>query len=155
MDQPRNIDSADADPFEAEVREAARACTRKLLKSGASVQALGQLTSAIWALTSGAVAASRHVHPVSRPLACGAGCSYCCYLHASTSAPEVLIILNHLTANLSAHQLADLKARVDSADAVTHGLDGYGRLIANVPCPLLQGGQCSVYGVRPLVCRGA
>lgn len=47
-----------------------------------------------------------------------------------------------------------MKRRVEATDEVTHGMNGYERHYANLSCPLLVDGKCSVYEVRPLVCHG-
>lgn len=142
------------DQFEAEVNSAARRLTRKLLGDGVSGPALDQLVATICTLAVGAVAAGNRVQPDKRALACQVGCTYCCYMYATASVPEILVILGHIITNLTEQELGALKARVAATDKITHNLDGYGRLLAGVPCPLLVDGKCSVYSVRPLVCRG-
>lgn len=86
------------------------------------------------------------------PVACGAECAYCCYV------PQVLVTLPELARIVErvqtwpAEEIDALKARVDahiraqSAEPATPA--------ARPACPLLVAHRCSVYDVRPLVCRG-
>ena len=90
------------------------------------------------------------------PLACAAGCAYCCHsstVHAST--PEILRIASWLKEHRSAEELADLKARSSAAAARIASLDLGGRAREKVACPLLDpsSGHCTVYEVRPIACR--
>ena len=90
------------------------------------------------------------------PLACAAGCSYCCHsstVHAST--PEILRIASWLKEHRSDAELAELKVRAAEAAARIAPLDLGGRAREKVACPLLDSasGRCSVYDVRPIACR--
>ena len=90
------------------------------------------------------------------PLACAAGCSYCCHsstVHAST--PEILRIASWLKEHRTADELAELQARSKEAAARIAPLDLGGRAREKVACPLLDSvsGRCSVYDVRPISCR--
>ena len=90
----------------------------------------------------------RKLPPAQRqaPLACAAGCTYCCHNVVMASAPEIF------------HAAAELRARRDQAfiagvgdrcEAVQPARAAGGR----PPCPLLEGDRCSVYPARPAVCR--
>ncbi len=90
------------------------------------------------------------------PIACSAGCSYCCYsstVHAST--PELLRIGSWLKEHRSPEQLASLRERAGSVAKEIASLDLSGRARAKIPCPLLdvETGRCTVYEVRPISCR--
>jgi Fe-S-cluster containining protein len=86
------------------------------------------------------------------PIACAAGCAYCCYV------PRVLVTLAELARIIAAVQTWPPEA----IEALTARLDAHIRAqSSNVrvpalrpPCPLLAGSRCSIYDVRPLVCRG-
>ena len=84
---------------------------------------------------------------------CRAGCSFCCFLTVETSAPEVLLIAEHLRATRTEQQLDLLKERLRRTAGDIRGLTPTGRVRAAVPCALLENGLCSVHGVRPLACR--
>ena len=84
-------------------------------------------------------------------VACGADCAYCCYV------PRVLVTLPELARILEQVQAWP----VDHLDALKTRLAAHVRAQLDVslpaakpPCPLLADGRCSLYEVRPLVCRG-
>lgn len=89
-----------------------------------------------------------------RQLACRDGCAWCCYLLVSVAAPEALVIAEHLRATLSAEALDIVTARVVALDAVTHALSAQERFNQRLPCALLVDNRCSIYAVRPIMCRG-
>ncbi len=69
-------------------------------------------------------------------------------------AAEVFRIVDYLRENLSEDELTKLRARVAEVVQKTAGLDAQERPLSGVPCALLVDNACSVYPVRPLVCRG-
>jgi len=85
--------------------------------------------------------------------ACCDGCFYCCHLRVEAKPYEVFLIAERLAATRSTmelgHLVGRLKSHVDRVSAM--GEDEH--LNANVPCPLLVDGRCSVYAVRPQGCR--
>ena len=92
--------------------------------------------------------------PPELPIACRAGCAYCCSLKVVVTAPEAIQIADWLRANRDERALSELRARVAATDDRTHGMTVQQRLEARIPCPLLESNLCSVHEVRPLVCRG-
>ncbi len=86
-------------------------------------------------------------------LACKKGCAWCCSLQVTVGAPEVFRIADYLRENLSEDELTKLRARLADVIGKTAGLDAYERPMAGVPCALLSDNVCSVYPVRPLICR--
>jgi Fe-S-cluster containining protein len=87
-------------------------------------------------------------------LACQAGCAYCC------RKPGVLVTLPELLRLLHHVEGLDAEARssvVERSSAYVAALDGRSFDVPtndSIPCPLLLNERCSVYDVRPLVCRG-
>jgi Fe-S-cluster containining protein len=77
--------------------------------------------------------------------ACAPGCYFCCYLPVDVLAPEAFRIAAYLQQTLSLQELAALVYRLG-----THGQHDFGVR----PCVFLADGRCSIYEVRPLVCRG-
>jgi hypothetical protein len=92
--------------------------------------------------------------PPTIKIACAKGCSYCCHSWVGATAPELFLIARHLrdpaSAKASPHLAPD--AVIDRA-AATAGIDISGRFGAKLPCVFLTGGACSIYAVRPTVCR--
>ena len=103
-------------------------------------------------------------------IACSRGCHACCNEPIMVTLPEAMAVARWLDrpenaaaragfmaryetwraqALDNAHGLAEASARGDAAEAI--------RLhrAARSLCPLNQGGDCSVYPVRPLLCRSA
>jgi Fe-S-cluster containining protein len=77
--------------------------------------------------------------------ACAPGCFFCCYLPVDVLAPEAFRIATHLQQTRSPGELADLVYRL-----AAHGQQDFGAC----PCVFLADGRCSIYEVRPMVCRG-
>jgi len=118
------------------------------------VEALYTLVHRVLALAEEGIRLVRREAPPKLPLACGKGCAWCCSLQVPVSAPEVLLLAEALRQTRSPDSLAAVRERVAALDARTRGLDDVQRLAARLPCALLENGLCSVYGVRPLACRG-
>lgn len=85
-------------------------------------------------------------------IACRAGCSWCCSLFVSATAPEILLIADYLRATYSTAQLAALRERLAEREQLIAGTTAKQRSAARRPCVLLVDGSCSVYPVRPLAC---
>ena len=79
------------------------------------------------------------------PLACKAGCTYCCHNVVMATAPEIFSAASELRARHDQAFVAGVAGRCDAVGA-TAG-------IRRSPCPLLHDNLCSVYSARPTVCR--
>ncbi len=91
----------------------------------------------------------------STPPACYKGCSTCCTLRVTATAPEVLAIAETVRASegVLRRQGVNLARRVSHCDAVTRGLSEAERVRLKRQCPFLVNGCCVIYPVRPLACR--
>ena len=88
-------------------------------------------------------------------LDCSEGCSYCCRKPGVlASVPELLRILEHVKATFDESETAALAERARGYAAQMEGRNTNAPVNESVPCPLLVNERCSVYEVRPLVCRG-
>jgi len=89
-------------------------------------------------------------------VACKAGCDHCCYQSVGVTPPEALAIADHLKSTLPPAELARVAAHVAERYERTRGLSAAERFSPDHPCPFLDvgAGQCSIYEVRPLSCRG-
>jgi Fe-S-cluster containining protein len=76
--------------------------------------------------------------------ACAPGCSFCCYLPVDVLAPEAFRIAAHLKQTRSPEQLGAVVYRLGA-----YSQDDFGTR----PCVFLTDGRCSIYEVRPMVCR--
>ena len=86
-------------------------------------------------------------------LACGAGCSLCCWLRVDVYAHEVFLIADHLQTHFSPEALAALRVRLERHAEQVRPLTPFAHATRNVVCPLLEEGRCSIYAVRPHTCR--
>jgi hypothetical protein len=87
-------------------------------------------------------------------LACKRGCAHCCHRPVGTSAPTVLRIAAALRETLSEPEFARVLARVVALDDKTHGAEWTPTERPPFPCAFLVDGACSIYALRPFVCRG-
>jgi len=84
------------------------------------------------------------------PIACGKGCSHCCVIAVTVSAPEALY-LGKLVAAMGAEAIA----RVRAANEVTQAFDLTERDRHPHDCPMLENHSCTIYAHRPKACRQA
>lgn len=130
--------------FDGEFEIASRA-----LSGERSPQALAQLFLGTAARVEDAVA------KFDLPVACGAGCSWCCRgTKVEVLAPEALAIaevLRHSVADQAGELQAELSLRADKV----RGLGIAERWRQQIPCAFLDldTGHCSIHPVRPLACR--
>lgn len=93
-------------------------------------------------------------HPGDRSMIdCGPGCGSCCVVNVSTLLPEGFAIARHLQKQGCEYQQRAAE-RLDKLWREVRGLDDDDRLFVRRPCAFLDGqGSCSIYPVRPLLCR--
>jgi hypothetical protein len=88
-------------------------------------------------------------------VACKEGCTWCCFLAVSAWPMELLVLAawleEHRTRDELAVLLRQLRAAVAEGDRQRAAAPNRARRLM---CPLLAGGQCSVYAVRPAACVG-
>jgi len=82
---------------------------------------------------------------------CRAGCSYCCNVRVEALAPEIFQISMELKKH-SLEYVEELIERLRKHSAATKGVSV---LNHRIPCPFLKENLCSIYHVRPTVCRKA
>jgi Fe-S-cluster containining protein len=82
-------------------------------------------------------------------LACGSGCSFCCYQPVGINAPEAFFLASEVRRDRAAAAAVMAAAAGLSGATARHGAARWPR------CPLLgASGNCSFYAVRPLSCHG-
>ncbi|MDY0212056.1 MAG: YkgJ family cysteine cluster protein [Desulfuromonadaceae bacterium] len=87
-------------------------------------------------------------------IACGAGCGACCCINVATLQPEAHNIAAYLGRTCSTTELDELSTRMGQVLVRICGLDDEERIATCQPCVFLdQQGSCSIYPVRPLLCR--
>lgn len=88
---------------------------------------------------------------ILHPIACAAGCCFCCHLDVEVSASEILLLTDAITRAGDAEMIAQ---RVRAARVRVANRTVAERKSATIACPLLaDDGTCRVYEVRPLACR--
>ena len=87
-------------------------------------------------------------------VACRSGCTYCCMVPVAASAPEVLAIATFVRERFDEERQSSLDQRVEANISATEGMDMSQRDRVRLDCPFLEAGQCTVYEVRPIACRG-
>lgn len=84
---------------------------------------------------------------------CGPGCSGCCVVNVSTLLPEGFAITRYLSRQ-GTQALTQAAERLDKLWREVRGLDDDDRLFVRRSCAFLDAsGSCSIYPVRPLLCR--
>lgn len=122
----------------------------------------GQLTSvkriydamlALYEDTS-SVLEEHHDHVELQQVDCQKGCGHCCRLNVSVLPVEALGILYYVqTAYTDAEKEVFFKL-LRSAHVESYGLEDDERMVAGIKCVFLTAeGVCSIYAVRPLICR--
>lgn len=93
--------------------------------------------------------------PLSEPVACKAGCHYCCFYQVLLTPPEALFIGHYVETVFTEKQKLHLIKRIDETLAMTDGksVEERAKTWHDTPCIFLANGRCSVYDVRPFVCR--
>lgn len=87
-------------------------------------------------------------------IACAAGCGVCCMVNVAVLFPEAVAIVEYLRQALEPQSLACLVGRIGSLYRKIQWLDDEERIFLRRPCAFLDdAGCCSIYPVRPLLCR--
>jgi hypothetical protein len=94
---------------------------------------------------------------------CGPGCSHCCRLEVSVSRAESEVVVDWLLANRSAEELEGIRDRLrawlvwyrtEYHALIASGVSRVDAFAKHGPlCALNVDGSCSVYPVRPALCR--
>ncbi|ETX02631.1 MAG: hypothetical protein ETSY1_02855 [Candidatus Entotheonella factor] len=128
-------------------RQTVSQCTQAVLDAETSPATLRQVVEHGFEQIAKAQAVSR------APLACAAGCAFCCYHPVDITAPEAFVIAAYLRTALSAAEFERVAARLATNAARIQALSHDEHALAKIPCALLSDGQCGVYAARPFACR--
>jgi Fe-S-cluster containining protein len=95
-------------------------------------------------------AVQRHV---GEKLDCKKFCDYCCYFKKEVTAEEVFTIVEYLKDETQTKTKKRVLQAGRTARNQIRRLSTAERMDSNIACALLTEGACSVYDVRPAVCR--
>jgi len=89
------------------------------------------------------------------PIDCRPGCHYCCYNQPIVTPPEALLIGCFVKETFTDRKRSELSERMVSILERTRdkGHDEVMMMRHELPCIFLVDGRCSVYKVRPAICR--
>lgn len=133
-------------------RDAGTGVALDALRAGITLRTLTEVAAAVSEFSDQAQAIVADTY--GPRLACGEGCSYCC------RKPGVLVTLPELLRLIVQVESLDEDARrriVERAHDYVARTAGHGPdepTDESVPCPLLEDERCTMYAIRPLVCRG-
>ena len=101
------------------------------------------------------IVAKVHANQAGIPVACRSGCSYCCHAQVKATPMEVLVLFFWVQTTYTTHQKKLLKERIANNRHLTEDVDIKHRVTVKdlTPCIFLEKGRCSIYPVRPLICR--
>jgi Fe-S-cluster containining protein len=86
------------------------------------------------------------------PIACKAGCSFCCHLRVTVTAPEAIALFRHLQSRIPTAPREAIEERVlANADQIARMTEEQ-HWSTNVKCAFLIDGACSAYRARPMAC---
>jgi hypothetical protein len=141
-------------PWNLQIVQAERQATIEVMRQR-------PITTQVIELVDNARAGATHIvrrmlahHANVPPIACRAGCVWCCYKSIAVSPPEVLRTAAYLRATLSPEDLTAVRKRIADLDDQTHTMRSLQREHARLPCALLVDQRCMVHSVRPLTCAG-
>ncbi len=133
--------------------EAQRKATGKALTGSRTVKRLLAMTRAALRRLDRMVERVNTLVPPEKPIACGAGCPFCCHIRLTASPVEILLVADHLRATQSAAELQVTKRRVANMDYLTRGRGEARREAMRLPCSMLVERSCAIHQVRPISCR--
>ena len=125
------------------------------LSCGRNEAAALELASQAFSLADRLISYFESANQLPHPIACREGCSFCCFNQVEVTPLEALRLGHYVDQNFSTEDQDALMARVTRSLRLKAGKSKQeiGRLRHQFPCPLLLDGRCSIYPVRPLVCR--
>ncbi|MDA1133120.1 MAG: YkgJ family cysteine cluster protein [Proteobacteria bacterium] len=109
----------------------------------------------LYAIGETTLAAVARRAPPPQPLACAAGCSYCCHLYVQVTPVEALHLAASILRDRTPDEVDAVRRRVADLDATTRGMRAGPRATSRLACALLKDGKCTAYADRPFSCRGA
>jgi Fe-S-cluster containining protein len=122
--------------------------SKRTFTEGKSDKSIHKAVKAFYKRLDRQIAGNIEKHDI--PLVCSKGCSHCCTLRVELFGYEVIAIANHIRDSFSTAEFAEVTKKLAEASESAKGL----RMEEHfVPCALLKDGICSIYEMRPAMCR--
>lgn len=129
--------------------------TKDLLALGRTAGIVAQAMAAAHRTVEQAWAAMRPtVEARAKSFDCAKGCGWCCHQHVSVHPAEAIAIARWLEARAPEPERRQRFERIQATQAKIAGTTMMERRQAQIPCPFLDDGACSIHPVRPMRCRG-
>jgi Fe-S-cluster containining protein len=90
---------------------------------------------------------------IEQTIKCQQGCSYCCHFRVDVSVNEVFAIVEHVLSTFTSDKLEMLVEKAAKNKKKLEMLSQAERIVTNIACPLLEDNTCSIYVMRPSMCR--
>lgn len=91
----------------------------------------------------------------SPKVACRSGCNYCCHSQINIIPIEALLISAFIKTDFTCTEVSALNAGISRIQFLTAGktLEQVYAIKDELPCLFLKKGKCSIYKIRPSICR--
>lgn len=113
------------------------------------------LTQNLYKFGEGLVEKIERQKRINLKIDCKIGCSFCCYSRVSLTPVEAVLISDFIKQNYSLKKTDALLKRATNNLRLIHGKSEEERihLWGKTPCIFLHEETCSIYNVRPIICR--
>ena len=86
------------------------------------------------------------------PIACKAGCSFCCHLRVMIRPHEAIALFRYLRSQVPDEKARAIVAKVQANADLIGSMTETEHMSARIPCAFLVDGCCSAYSTRPGIC---
>jgi Fe-S-cluster containining protein len=86
------------------------------------------------------------------PIACQAGCSFCCHLRVMVRPHEAIALFRYLRSRISDEEANAIVAKVLVNADLIGSMSETEHMSARIPCAFLVDNRCNAYSSRPAIC---